>query len=155
MKNTKIISGFPAIGKSFIFKNSDKSVIDSDSSEFSWAQDLDGNNTKVRNPRFPKNYINYIQDNIGRVDFIMVSSHDVVREALCDNEISYTIVYPDISLKDEFLERFINRGNYKNFIDFLSINWDKFINEISNETYPTKIILEKGQYLSDVLEKIK
>ena len=154
MKNTKIISGFPAVGKSFIFKNSNKLVLDSDSSEFSWLKDSDGNNTKVRNSEFPKNYIKHIKNNIGKVDIIMVSSHDVVREALKDNKIPYTIVYPNISLKDEYIERFIKRGNKTGFIDFISAYWDSFINEISNETYPTKIILEKGQYLSDVIEKI-
>lgn len=56
--------------------------LDSDSSNFSWVKDENGNNTKERNPEFPKNYIEHIKSNIGKVDVIFVSSHKVVREAL-------------------------------------------------------------------------
>lgn len=154
MKNTTVISAFPACGKSYIYNNetkSDKIILDSDSSEFSWIKDSNGNNTKERNPNFPKNYMEHIKENIGKVDIIFVSSHDVVRDALKEKDIKYTLVYPHITLKDTWVERFRLRGNDENFINFISSNWNSFIEAMEDETFPNKIILYEG-YLSDVIE---
>ena len=60
--NTKVISAFPACGKSYAYENYQKcfnGILDSDSSEFSWIKDEDGNNRKERNLDFP------IKENIG------------------------------------------------------------------------------------------
>ncbi|GFN32481.1 hypothetical protein [Paenibacillus xylaniclasticus] len=146
MKNTKVISGFPAVGKSYFF-NQDLGfeVLDSDSSQFSWLSE------GARHPDFPNNYMEHIKNNIGKVDIILVSSHDVVRAALKENEIAYTLVYPDKSLKDEYIERFKNRGNNEGFINFISSKWDEFIEDIENETYPNKVKLKSNQYLKDLI----
>jgi len=51
---TAVVSVFPACGKSYTYNHfRDKySMLDSDSSQFSWIKDADGNNTKERNPDF-------------------------------------------------------------------------------------------------------
>lgn len=150
--NTKVISAFPACGKTYMFENNkDLKMLDSDSSEFSWVKDDNGDNTKERNPLFPQNYIDHINDNLGKVDIIFVSSHDVVRKALEGNTIYYTLVYPDISLKDEWIQRFIDRDNNEGFINFISSNWSKFIESIENEMFPDIKKLNKGEYISDIL----
>ena len=136
-KNTFIISAFPACGKSYCYNHyQDKlSMLDSDSSNFSWVKDSEGNNTTVRHPEFPNNYIKHIKDNIGKVDVIFVSSHDIVRKALKDNNIKTVIVYPNKILKETWITRFKERGNNEGFINFISKNWDNFIDEIDNEDY--------------------
>jgi hypothetical protein len=62
MKQTFVISAFPGCGKSYCYKKyQDRfSILDSDSSEFSWIKDNEGKNTKERNPDFPNNYIDHI-----------------------------------------------------------------------------------------------
>ena len=56
MKNTRVISGFPGIGKSYLFNNGKNIlIIDSDSSNFSWLE------PGVRNPEFPHNYMKHIK----------------------------------------------------------------------------------------------
>lgn len=86
----------PACGKTYLFNTRDDlTILDSDSSQFSWTQKEDG---KVRNPDFPNNYIKHIKENIGRVDFIFVSSHKEVREALDNAGIEFYLVYPDTIL---------------------------------------------------------
>lgn len=137
MKPTFVISAFPACGKSYCFNHyQDRfSMLDSDSSEFSWIKDENGNNTTERNPNFPQNYIQHIKENIGKVDIIFVSSHGVVRKALFDNDIGAIIVYPNKNLKDEWIRRFKERGNDEGFIKFISDNWDNFIDDIENENY--------------------
>lgn len=135
---TFVISAFPGCGKSYCYKNLNGkglSILDSDSSEFSWVKDSDGNNTKERNPNFPQNYMDHIKKNIGKVDIIFASSHEVVRKALKQNNISTIIVYPAKEMKDIFIERYKNRGNDEGFIDFISSNWDNFIDDISTEDF--------------------
>lgn len=155
MKDTKIISAFPGTGKTYCYnkyKNTDIKILDSDSSEFSWIKDKDGNNTKERNPKFPNNYIEHIKENIGKVDIIFVSSHDIVRKALKDNDINYILVYPCVHYKDIYIDRYIKRGNNENFINFIDKNFEKFINEMDNETFPYKIILTGKETINDILE---
>ncbi len=134
-RKTKVISAFPACGKSYFYNQNKESgmVLDSDSSEFSWIKDKNGNNTKERNPEFPQNYMQHIKNNIGKVDIIFVSSHDNVRAALKENSIEYTLVSPKIELKEEYIERYKKRGNDEGFITFISTKWEEFILEIQSQ----------------------
>lgn len=125
---TKIISAFPGTGKTMYHSKHKETTLDSDSSDFSWVIDGDGN--KVRNPDFPKNYIEHIKENIGKYEFIFVSSHKEVREALLDECLFFYLVYPDDRRRDEFIERYRSRGNDEKFIQLVSDNWDNWMKEI-------------------------
>lgn len=148
MRQTKIISGFPAVGKSVLTEQSNLIVLDSDSSSYSWIRKGE------RHPNFPNNYINHIKENIGKADYILVSSHDNVREALEENDIAYTLVYPSVELKDEYMNRYKSRGSEESFIAFINSNWNDFIESIEEETHPTLFKLEVNQFLSDVINEI-
>ena len=124
-KKAVVISGFPGIGKSYTAMNEDSfKILDSDSSNFSWIK------IGVRNPDFPNNYIEHIKLNMYKADIIFVSSHEEVRNALIKNGIDFTLVYPHKSLKNIYLARYEQRGSSKEFIEFISNNWDKFLDEI-------------------------
>lgn len=149
-RNTIVISGFPGIGKSYLFENGKGlDILDSDSSSFSWIS------KGSRNPDFPNNYIDHIKNNIGKVDVILVSSHDVVRKALQENDIMYFLVYPDKSLKEEYIQKYINRGNNKEFIDMMTVNWDGFIDSIEKESYPFTYTLSSMENLASHLPEIE
>lgn len=153
MKETTIISGFPGVGKTEFFKDQKyhgRVCLDSDSSNFSWVKDENGNNTKERNPEFPKNYIEHIKSNIGKVDVIFVSSHKIVREALEKEGLNYYLVYPKREDKAEYIKRYRRRGNDENFIQFISANWDGFITDMENETFPFKRELPTRKFLSPI-----
>ena len=136
---TLVISAFPGCGKSHYFREKvDKVVLDSDSSKFDKSD-------------FPRNYIQHIKENIGEVDVIMVSSHKEVRDALVQNGIQFTLVYPDISIRDEYIQRYIDRGSPEAFINLLTKNWELWIGELDTQIACHKIKLGEGQYLSDVL----
>ena len=160
-KETIVIAAFPGTGKSYCTKNeSDKfnGVLDSDSSNYSWVKDSQGNNTTERNPDFPKNYIEHIKENIGKVEVIFVSSHKEVREALEREGIEYILVYPNMFQKDDYIKRYKNRGNSDGFIRKVEANWDEWINDCRNEEYPTRIELPyfSVKYLNkEVIELIK
>ncbi len=138
-KNTMVVSAFPGCGKSHLFRNKgDKKILDSDSSTFDKSQ-------------FPQNYIEHIKSNIGLVDVILVSSHKEVRDALVEEGIEFTLVYPGRDIKDEYIQRYIDRGNDDNFVKLLKSNWDIWLSELEDQTGCSKMELNSGQYLSDVL----
>jgi hypothetical protein len=137
--NTMVISAFPGCGKSHYFRNnSDKIVLDSDSSTFDKSD-------------FPRNYIQHIKENIGKVDIIMVSSHKEVRDELVKNGIEFTLVYPESNIKEDYIQRYIDRGSPESFIKLLNNNWKNWISELEEQTGCDKVKLKKGQYLSDVI----
>lgn len=146
---TKVIAGFPGVGKSYIAKeNTELLVLDSDSSDFSWLE------PGVRNPDFPKNYIKHIKANIGIADIIMVSTHSVVREALKDADIEYTLVYPNADLKLEYIKRYIKRESPDAFTRYIAVNWNDFIKELEEDDFPT-IELRAGEYLKDIIPYLR
>lgn len=153
---TKVISALPACGKTHFFENNKKySCLDSDSSKFSWILDENGVSTGKRNPDFPNNYIQHIKENIGKVDFIFVSSHDDVRRALEDNLITYILVIPEPSLKAEWIGRCWLRGSDENFLRLIDSQWDNWVNpvKIYQECDATGIVwLQSGEYLSTKID---
>jgi hypothetical protein len=100
---------------------------------------------------FPRNYLEHIKSNIGKVDVILVSSHKEVRDALVENNIWFELVYPDPSIKEEFLQRYVDRGSPEKFISLLETNWNNWIGELEYQYGCKKIKLKEGQYLSDVI----
>ena len=139
-----VISAFPGCGKTTFYngwRNSGKRILDSDSSLFSWIYDEEGNKTDKRNPDFPNNYIRHIKEHLETTDIIFISSHKAVRDALKENGISYYLIFPRKEAKEEWMCRFKERGNDASFIEFQDTHWDEFINDMVNDTYPTKIIL--------------
>lgn len=134
----KIISGFPGVGKSYLF-NTGLKCTDSDSSKF---------------PKngFPENYIEHIKGLLDKdLDYIFVSSHDVVRKALQEENLEYTLVYPNISLKESYIERYKKRGSPEAFVNMMENNWDSFISSCSQDPTKYHSVLMEGQYLSDVI----
>lgn len=130
--NTKIISAFPACGKTYAFKKLNEKgykILDSDSSQFSWCYDYDPTISdqieEYRNPEFPKNYIKHIKENIGKVDYIFVSSYKEVIDALIENGIYFTLVYPGKEMKAEWVGRCFLRGSGEEFCQFIADNWEK------------------------------
>ena len=147
-----IISGFPGVGKSCVATNR-KNILDAESSAFSWVFDPTTLEKPTRNLEFPHNYIRFIQESAGLYDFILVSSHKAVREAMVAEGMQYIIVAPKKELKNEYLIRYLQRGSNIDFIELLNEKWDKFIDEIENDGAPV-IWIDKGEHLSDVLGAI-
>lgn len=150
--DTIIISGFPGIGKSYLFNNSsilgkELKILDSDSSKFSWLE------PGVRNPDFPNNYIKHIKDNIGKVNFILVSSHAHVRQMMKENNIQYYLVYPvNKNMKELYMSRYIQRNSPEKFIKFMDEGWDDMVDSCLQDMWAYHIPLCGNQYLGDVIK---
>ena len=89
-----IISCFPLCGRTTYAQNSQYKVLDLDTNPYMWVFH---DSTEVRNPDFPNNYIEAINDNANKYDIILVPSSITVRFALSTNNIPYYLVYPDNS----------------------------------------------------------
>lgn len=139
-----IISGFPAVGKTHFFENSKiGSVSDSDSSSFSWVE------KGVRNPNWPQNYMDHIQALDDEFDLIMVSSHGEVRDALVERKLNFYLVYPERTLKEEYLKRCRERGSPDAFLEMLDREWDTFLSDLQNQEDCIHVVLGKDEYLAD------
>lgn len=138
----QIISAFPGTGKSHFFKNPgdfEGLILDSDSSTFP-------------KEHFPGNYIEHIQKSVAQQKLMLVSSHDAVRLALKEVNLPFVLIYPAIGLKDEYLERYKQRGSPEGFLKLMDQKWDDFVNSCSSCLSAThKIELKSGQYLSHVI----
>lgn len=134
-----VFSGFPGVGKSTVFKEADGLVVaDSDSSTFDKKE-------------FPDNYMMHITETRPKVDVLLVSSHDVVRDELEERGIPFHLVYPSIDQKAEYMQRYINRGSPQPFLDLMDNNWEKFIAGCAAQQGCVHVVLKPGQFLGDVI----
>lgn len=149
-----IISAFPGTGKTHFFNEFSKQVPvhDSDSSKFSWLETESG---KVRNPDFPNNYIDHIKS-IESSGIVLVSSHLEVRNALNFNNMRYYLVFPEIACKEEYLQRYKDRGSPDSFIQLLDKMYETWVDELLSCNTPNciKVVLGPKQYVTDVFPTI-
>ena len=155
---TEVYSVFPACGKTWLYEHQEDynlKILDSDSSQFSWTYIDDGNNGwfKERNPDFPNNYIKHIKRNLGKYDYIFVSSHASVREALDEEGIDFTIVYPDMNCKAEWVGRcYIREKNGEKGCgaEAMYENWEQWAVEcFQTGVDHEEIVLHSNEHLSD------
>ena len=88
-------------------------------------------------------------------DYVFLSTHDVVIDELIRRKEKFYVVYPYRHCKDEYIERFKKRGNTNDYIKRFMDRWDIFINKIEKLMHVNRIALRRGQYLSDILPRIK
>lgn len=167
-----IISAFPGCGKSTICNEAESYglnrchvyyderegvKIDVPASELPPVFDSDS--SIFPKPDFPGNYIEHIKGLIEKFPnaVIMVSSHDVVRQALHDNGIEFSLVYPEIDTHGEYIQRYIDRGSPERFVQLMHTRWATFVNSCEDDPLDQSqhYRLQPGQYLKDVYPLIK
>ncbi|MCX6819676.1 MAG: hypothetical protein NT019_00070 [Candidatus Adlerbacteria bacterium] len=84
---------------------------------------------------------------------MFVSAHKEVREALVQAGIPFTVVHPSLEMKDEYIGRYIARGNAPEFVQLLEENYEKWITDIMVQQGCEHIVLKPGQYLVDVFDE--
>ena len=158
MKEIKniIICGFPGVGKSSASQMC-RDVADIESTAFHWPTDWENINEpeKMRheeNPNWVSDYVDHIADMASRCGYryCLVSCHDKVRGEMDIRGIPYIVVAPSKDLKDEYLARYLKRGDSVNFIDQINAHWDEWLSVI-DESGATVIHLKQGQYIADIL----
>lgn len=131
-----IVMGFPGIGKTFLSEKSD------------WI-DLDIHFFLSKNDKHDlyiyKNIIKYLSS-IGKKILISYTP-DLIHELDC------ITVFPTKDQKEDYMKRYRDRGSSEYLISWMERDFDMIIDNMMK--VEKKIILKKGQYLEDVLEKGK
>lgn len=149
MKNKLIISGFPGVGKSYFTEKAKTSVLKN------CFEVYDSDSSKFPKENFPKNYVDYLEnfyktpDKEELIKIHFISTHKEVLDELEKRNIGYIIVYPDISLKEEYLNRYKTRGNNDSFIKLLSDNWEMWIKSLE-ERKADKHKLNSGEVMTNI-----
>lgn len=141
-----VISAFPGTGKSYLYNKYPEVFGDSDSSQFSWLS------PGVRNPNFVKDYVDHIEEARKTKMCLFVSSHEEVRTEMDRREIPFLLVYPDRSLKEEYIERFKQRGSPEQFITLLTNKWDEMIDSCEVNRGNSVVLSEPNQFLADIID---
>ena len=102
-----------------------------------------------------KLYVDCAEAFADKYDYIFVSTHDMVIDELIRRRNNFYIVYPRKQCKQEYMERFIKRGSPTDYIERFMKNWDNFVDKLDKVNCKNKISLRTGQYLSDVISRIR
>lgn len=141
---TTIVSGFPAIGKSYIAKQFPMAVRDLESSDYHWLKELGTNNwstddagNKIAHPLWPSNYIRDIKalEKTGVYRNVMVSSHALIRNEMAKAGIKYTNLFPENTpeMKKIILDRCRLRQSPPEFIQNMDEHWDEYLESLMND----------------------
>lgn len=142
-----IVCGFAGIGKTnfnnFVPYYEKATFYDLKSSDFR------------KNEGWEKTYVDCAEALCQKYELVFVSTHDSVIDELIKRQDNFYIVYPKQHCKEEYKERFMQRGDTSEYIDKFMKNWDRFIWQIDRLNLDNKISLRTGQYLSDVISRIR
>lgn len=149
-----IIYVFPCGGKSF-YCSINNQAIELKSEKYRWLDfkegELNKGNMNQLNPKWPQNYLDDLYISVSKFDYVFISNSG---RLLCqEHNLQYYSVFPYLELKDEYINRMINRKNSENLIENMKCNYEKYICCLENDIYAKRICrLSAGEYLSDLME---
>ncbi len=136
---TVICAAFCGSGKTFICEKTDIKAIEIEY----W---------KYIEKGIQKQYIKDIKKQIGKVNYIFISTDPESLKLLNKEGFDITLIYPENELREEYLNRYIERDSSTDFIGSFMKYWNPWINELK-EQKGKHIVLKKDQYLLDILKK--
>lgn len=147
----KIIACFPGVGKRYYQEKhpecygAEMLVFQGDA--FSHSTDAKSNDYISR---YIGNILQAMQSNKYRV--ILVSDNTILGP-MRQLRLDFTVVYPNIDLKEEYMERYREREPFGLDIQTVSDNWNDWITSLEATSY-RKRRLTSGQFLADVMEEL-
>lgn len=138
MIKTILCAAFCGTGKTFICKNAQYKAIEVEYWEYKGSE---------------KEFLQDVKKQIGLVDIIFLGT-DIDSLYLLQNEgLDIVLVYPQKNLRNEYLDRYIERDNPYDFIGSMMKYWDNRIDELSDLRHCKHFVLESGQYISDIIDQ--
>ena len=138
-KNSTIIcAAFCGTGKTYVCEKTD---IKSVEVEY-W---------KYKDAGLQNEYVSDVKKHFGTVEYIFVSTDPDGLRLLRDEGFDILLVYPKNEIREEYLNRYIERDSPHDFIGAFMKFWHPWIDELKEQSYCEHVILEKGQYLKDFL----
>ncbi len=106
---------------------------------------------EYRQGDFPNNYIADAMGLFTKTNYLFISTDPVILQAI-DKRIQIHLFYPENKLRNEYLDRYIQRNSSHEFIGAFMKYWDIWIDELKEQKYCKHTILKSGEYLQDVLD---
>ncbi|MCP4761947.1 MAG: hypothetical protein GY870_09195 [archaeon] len=135
-RKTKIISAFCGTGKTYICNQKNISAVEIEY----W---------KYKEKGLQKEYCKDVEREIGKVDYIFISTDPEGLEILQEKRFNITLVYPEKRLRNEYLDRYIDRDSSHDFIGAFMKYWDTWIDALNKQKCKKHIVLKSGEYLYD------
>lgn len=160
-----IIAAYAGTGKSTFAEMTD-GAIDLPSMPYSWilpeasewkTEELEGEKGALyhlRNPLFPENYAVEILKAEQMYDYVLIPTNiSVIRYLQKEFGRKVLLCYPESDLREEYRERFAQRGNSESFLSLFVDGWDGFLGPVRENTAGIHILLTSGMYLPDLKER--
>jgi len=100
---------------------------------------------------FPDSYIFDIHDTHDPNELLFISTNPAVLSRLYGFNIE--LIYPDISLKSEYMDRYKNRGCHPDFTSMMDIYWEAWIKELMELGCYTHHVLQSGEYVAKLFSQ--
>lgn len=143
MNGKLIVFGFTGIGKSTFAE------------KFPRAKDIDSS-TIPKTDDWIDLYKEQILRTLENYDYVLVSSHGVLRDAMTD--LPCVLVYPSPDQLDEYCQRFLQRGDGQWYADHIRSLWNPLLTEFAADRRYPHIVLRPGEFLADyydILEELR
>ncbi|HHU16609.1 MAG TPA: hypothetical protein GXZ70_00070 [Clostridiales bacterium] len=160
-----IIAGYAGVGKTYFSENTEN-AIEIPSMPYSWilpkntyrsakeSEKEKGAFYHLANPLFPMNYVFEILKAERSYKYVIIPTVECVLKVLQEKyDRDCILVYPEASLKAEYRQRYITRGNSDSFMSLFIDGWEERLEGL-RANKGVHIPLAKGEYLSDVKIKI-
>lgn len=151
-----IIWAFPGMGKSYAALNNSESIFDCDATRFKYDVNPDTNlhgfllNDCSRKNQYPENYISYVNKFDNLYNYVLINCEPNIFSNFSDMR----VVYPDVSLKAEYLQRYRDRGDNDTFISYMDECFEEMVNYFDSLSCKFKIkIKDSNKYLVDIMEE--
>ena len=138
---TKLCAAFCGCGKTYVCEKTNTKSIEIEY----W---------KYKDKGLQKEYLEDIKNQLGKVDYIFLSTEPEGLKLLHKEGYDIILVYPEKELRNEYLDRYIERDSPYEFIGAFMKYWNPWIEELTKQKYCQHIVLKKGEYLGDVLHKL-
>ena len=136
---TILCASFCGTGKTFICENSRIKAVEVEYWKYKGIE---------------KEFIQDIKKHIGVVDIVFLQTDTESLNLIKNEGLEIILIYPQKNLRNEYLDRYIERDNPYDFIGTMMKYWDKNIDELSNRNYCKHFVLEKNQYITDIIHQI-
>ena len=153
-----IVAAFAGTGKSYFASLHPDCAIDLVCMPYKYILDNEipfdekskGNGGLEINGEWPFNYIEAVKQ-CPSDKIILIPSEGRVLRLLDKEHIPYLLCYPTPESKEEYTQRYINRGNSEEFLSIFIGGWDIFMGNLRENKYGGHAILQPDQFLTDAL----
>lgn len=136
--HTLLYAAFPGTGKSFLCNKFPDTYKEIECWEY-------------RKGDFPRNYIRDVINKFGKVKYLFISTDPIILKELNKLGIEIQLIYPKNELRNEYLDRYLNRDSAHDFIGVIMKNWNIWLDELKKQNYCKHKILHTGEYLVDAI----